>query len=406
MSDRQRRGWLGFGAGRRAGHGPVVRRRYAFGSPGLLYCGVTLLIALGAFNSQNNLLFWAFGFALGGLIVSGLISGAMLMGVEVVRESVGRPEAGDELIIRYRVSNRNRLVPAFALSIDESTLEPPPVRGWVTRTLLRAAPDETTTSSAGPARAFVAHIGARQTLHVEARARTLRRGPVALEEIVVHSAFPFGLMRKMLRVEQPGSAVILPKPIPSDGRVFAPAAGEGWQVSESRRSGPGDEFFALRDYRQGDALKTVAWRPSARRGQLLVRQMASPAPVRAWVVLRLRTRPGSDPADERAISIAAGLLKEAEARGLEYGLAVPLLHAIVPPRRGAGHLSRVLTELGLLDLGADDGRGEHAAVPSQTLGHKGLTMVVHGGNVDHAFAAGGGRETVVHIPSQGPEVLL
>jgi uncharacterized protein (DUF58 family) len=383
-----------------------VRRRYVFGRSGIIYCGVTLLIALGAFNSQNNLLFWAFGFAIGGLIVSGLISGAMLMGVDVARESVGRPEAGDDLVIRYRVSNRNRFVPAFALSIDERTLEPAAKPGWIVRLIRGRKRRRGDFARCAPARAFASHVGARQTVHVEARAATMGRGPVSFDEILVHSAFPFGLLRKMLRFQQAGSAVILAKSIPDHGRSFAPAAGEGWQASEARRSGGGDEFFALRDYRQGDALKTVAWRPSAKRSQMLVKQMAAPSPVRAWIVLRVRVRPGSEALDERAISVAAGLLKEAEARGLEYGLAVPLLHAIVPPRRGAGHLSRVLTELGLLDLGADDGRGERMLMPTQTLGHRGLTMVVHSGQVDASFAMPGGRETVVHVPSIGPEVGL
>jgi hypothetical protein len=39
----------------------VGQRRYHFRYAGLIYIGVTVFIAIGALNSQNNLLFWAWG---------------------------------------------------------------------------------------------------------------------------------------------------------------------------------------------------------------------------------------------------------------------------------------------------------------------------------------------------------
>src|SRR5436309_1051785 len=97
--------------------GQRIRRRYHFGPGGLLYIFVTLLIALGAFNSGNNLLYWTFGFALSLLLVSGVISGAMLMGLRVEREWVSGAMVGGQVRVRYRLRNIGRLVPAFALTI-------------------------------------------------------------------------------------------------------------------------------------------------------------------------------------------------------------------------------------------------------------------------------------------------
>ncbi|MBO6514819.1 MAG: hypothetical protein JJ974_12725, partial [Phycisphaerales bacterium] len=46
---------------------------------GFLFVFVTLFIALGAINGQNNLLFWLFGFSIAALVVSGIITGSALM---------------------------------------------------------------------------------------------------------------------------------------------------------------------------------------------------------------------------------------------------------------------------------------------------------------------------------------
>ncbi|XOV76788.1 MAG: hypothetical protein ACFHWZ_08095 [Phycisphaerales bacterium] len=66
----------------------VVARRYHMHSGGVFYIVVTVLLGIGSINSQNNLLFIVFGVALGAMLVSGVVSGAMMMGLEVDRRPV------------------------------------------------------------------------------------------------------------------------------------------------------------------------------------------------------------------------------------------------------------------------------------------------------------------------------
>lgn len=374
----------------RSGSRIRVKRRYDLGVPGLLYVGVTLFIALGAFNSQNNLLFWAFGFALAVLLVSGIVSGSMLMGVSVERVSTTQARVGEAAAIRYRVHNRNRVFPVFALSIEESGVGPAPRRGWLARMLWprRVAASPNT----GPARAFVGQVGAGQTVFVEARVETVRRGPARLKAVVAHSAFPFGLMRKVLWFMQPGTVLVLPKVVrPAEGELGLADSLDAVRSASSGR-GAGDEFHALREYRPGDPLRDIAWRASARRGGLLVRQTTAAAPQRVWIVPELRARRGSAEADEATISLAAGVAELAEASGAEYGVLVPLTGASTPVRRGAGHLSRVMSDLAMLELGADDGRGAGLGVPAQAGGRGTVCVLVgrEGARVLDAAARGGG----------------
>jgi uncharacterized protein (DUF58 family) len=369
---------------------PRVRRRYEFGRGGLLYVGITLLIALGAFNSQNNLLYWTFGFALALLLVSGVLSGAMLMGLRVEREWISSAAAGEIVRIRYQVRNINRLIPTFALTIVEEGFDEPVARPrpWYLRVLgfkpLPPGPEPILTTP----RTFVAHVGAGETVHAESRAVARRRGAATFSGFIVSTSFPFGLLGKSIHVPRHAATVVMPRPVEIEFDPAGASARSGHMGGNSRRSGRGEEFFALREYVHGDSPRDVAWRASAKRGSLLVRQFAAPSPQRLWIVLHLRTRAGSTAADEQAIRIVAGLARQAEQRGVEYALAVPLTRLLMHPRRGEGHLTRLMTDLGLLDLGPDDGRGARAAFPPQaTGGGAGSScVVVHSGALDMQFA--------------------
>ncbi len=372
---------------------PRIRRRYHVGPGGWLYVGVTVLVALGAFNSQNNLLFWSFGLSLALLVVSGIISGAMLMGVRVERDAIASAAAGDPVRISYRVRNLNRLVPIMALTIEEIGHEPPTPPSLVDR-LLRKRP-ASDVRPIRPPMGFVPYVGPRSSIRVEGVSRAVRRGRLLFLGVRVHTSFPFGLIRKSVSIEQAASAVVTPEVLHiavGDRVAAAPLAPVG---SMSRRSGLGDEFHALREYRPGDSPRDVAWRATARRGSLLVRQSAAPNPRRLWIVLHLRTHAGHDALDERAIALAAGLAETAERQGVEFGLVIPLSRTLVHPRRGFAHRQRVMIELGLVDLAADDGRGARSAFPTHVLGPGAAVVVVHAGPSDSGF--GGNDDRVTHV---------
>jgi hypothetical protein len=62
-----------------------IRRIVRFNWSGLVYLLMTVFLLLAALNIQNNLLFLAFGVAISGIVLSGLMSGPALMGVRVSR---------------------------------------------------------------------------------------------------------------------------------------------------------------------------------------------------------------------------------------------------------------------------------------------------------------------------------
>jgi uncharacterized protein (DUF58 family) len=72
----------------------------------------------------------------------------------------------------------------------------------------------------------------------------------------------------------------------------------------------GEDFFTLREYQQGDDLRRVHWPSSARRDELMIKQLEMPWQSRAFIVLDPRVEPHSSAESfEQAVKGAASVLR-------------------------------------------------------------------------------------------------
>jgi uncharacterized protein (DUF58 family) len=118
-----------------------------------------------------------------------------------------------------------------------------------------------------------------------------------------------------------------------------------------RRAGIGSELREIRDHRPGDPFRMIAWKASARRGRLLVRELEREVSMTVVVALdispSMRTGvPGATPLDH-GVALAAGLVEAVCAGGDRAGL-VTFDHRTVHevrPGRGRAHVARVVREL-------------------------------------------------------------
>jgi len=349
-----------------------AERRYHFRLTGLLFVAVTILIGIGAINSQNNLLFLAFGLALGALLVSGFFSGSMMMGLRAERDAPHSADAGEALVVRYHLKNENRLIPAFALWIDE--IGP---RARRREPVLRDA--------ALSLRSFAIHVGPRQRVTATAVSYPRRRGELRLDSFRIMSSFPFGVFGKSVTFR--GTTTILVRPeraaIPKEliRRALAEAMlGE----REQRRAGRGLEYLGLREYTPGDSARQIAWRASARRGALVVKDTAASSTARLWIGLDLGGgRGASEEEQEEAIRVAAGFIESATRAGGEVGLVVPEAGVRrAPAGTGRTDVESTLNDLARIDLARLTG-----SVPAR-LERGAAALVAHTGTVDtHAWPA-------------------
>lgn len=375
------------------------KRQYHVHPPLLLYCGVSLLVAVGAFHAQNNLLFWVFGLSMGMVIVSGIISGWMLMSVSVRREAIDATQVGEAMRVRYEVRNTSRFIALHCLTIRELIDETPEARGGGSRTGAGAMAVQRGRLETA-ATAFVLHVGPGQVVRVEAEGLAVERGVVRSKGYMVTSSFPFGIIRKALRWDIAGDGIV--RPAAEAVALVPPRRGEVKRQQDARSSndpGPGDDFLSLREYREGDPPRAIAWRLSARHDQLRVRLSSQEATGQRWIMLRLEAMSGAagraeDRAGElrrkrgeRAISMAAGLLTRSIDDGVRVGLVIVGTGLSMPPRDGPAHLHAMLNALAMQRL--DDPR-LGGPEDRRTMGPRSgdHVMVVHAGPVDSSVWPG------------------
>ncbi|MEL6329417.1 MAG: DUF58 domain-containing protein [Planctomycetota bacterium] len=266
----------------------IRERRYRLRLATLLYMALTLFLAIGAVNSQNNLLFFAFGIAIAGMLVSGLLSASLLGRLGVRRISPPLAAVGEDVEIVYRVTNRSSRMPALALLLVE------PIAGE---------------RSSDAVIASIPYIAPRGSVRVVARGRARRRGVFPLVGPTISSGFPFGLFGKSIAFRDPDQLVVAPRKLALKVPPPTPAGRGARSVSVAMaREGGADEFLGLRDYRPGDPARKIAWKASTRHGRLVTRQTAALAT--QSVGLTVLPPPPDDPiAFERTLALIRATLE-------------------------------------------------------------------------------------------------
>lgn len=322
------------------------RRRYHLTWPTGLFVALTLFAGLGANVSQYSILFLIFAALLTAIVFSGVVSGAMLMVVDARRAPTPIGRAGEPLRLTYTVANRSRWLPALAVTVQEAA---PADRTGAPRRGRALGPPAWTDLLAPPV-GFAAIIPPRGSVTVLAETRPRRRGHAPLHAVSLGSGFPFGIFRKSVTFDAPAAIDVAPRtrPLTADVRRAIASAGDARHAA-ARRAGTGDEFFGLREYVRGDPPRRVAWRASARTGQLLVRVNSHDVTDEHTLLLLLD--PDDHHASEAAIELAASVAEDTLARGGRVGLRAPGHDVDIAPGSGWRHRTALTLALARLDVG-------------------------------------------------------
>ena len=168
---------------------------------------------------------------------------------------------------------------------------------------------------------------------------TSRRGQLRVERIGLQTTFPFGLFRAWAWLHPAVVGIVYPAP--AEHAPMPPAGGpEDAEGHWDERRGE-DDFAGLREVRQGDSPRRIAWKAAARGETLPVKQFSGSARGSAW--LDWEALPYL--ADEAKLSILCRWVLDAHAGGGAYGLRLPGVE--IPPAIGPGHRHRCLTALAL-----------------------------------------------------------
>jgi len=159
------------------------------------------------------------------------------------------------------------------------------------------------------------HLVDADAIEVDLPLPTERRGWLDLERIRLSTTQPLGLVRAWSWVWPDAPLLVYAAP-----EAQAPALPEGdGDPLHTRVHASGDELHQLRPYRAGDAPRSIAWKHSARRDTLLVRDYEKPVGVD--IVLDWRTL--SPLPGEARIARLARWVDLAEREGRRYTLRLP-----------------------------------------------------------------------------------
>jgi len=152
-----------------------------------------------------------------------------------------------------------------------------------------------------------------ETAHVRLGLFCRRRGAYRLRGFRVETAYPLGLMVAQQVFPENKSLLVYPRFAPL-ARLDVPA-GRRYQPGEvalASHLGDSREFIGNRDYREGDPIRSIDWRATARLNRPVVREYREEYLLRAAVLLDTHApspAPGLPPplAFERAVSTAAAV---------------------------------------------------------------------------------------------------
>lgn len=168
---------------------------------------------------------------------------------------------------------------------------------------------------------------------------TQQRGWLNLGRIKLSTTQPLGLARAWAWFWPELQLLVYPAAEPH-GPPLPHSEGGG---ARARRQASGDDVHHLRNYRAGDSLRAIAWKASARRDQLLVREFEQA--VGREVDLRFADLHGL--AYEQRIARLAHWVQLAEREGRRYRLHLPG-QAPLGPGQGPGHRHLCLRALALM----------------------------------------------------------
>ena len=297
-------------------------RRIRFTTQGTWLILLTLGVGFAALNTGNNLLYLVLGMMLTVIGASGILSELSVGGLNVERHLPEEIHAGRPVSVTLTLSNGKRVLPAIGIRVFEEGVD------------IDTEP------------AYFVHTAAGEPSRRVVRYTFRRRGHHPLAPPFVETSYPFGLFRRGYRAGSPRDVLVFPEvgPVTLEDRwLFSGGGGQ-----EVHRKGRGEEFFGLRAFAEGDDVRSIHWKVSAKRARLMVRESAEQA--RRLVILRFE--PGGAPdwaAFEAGVCRAASLAKALLEQDFEVGWEGP--GERFPPGVGRSQLRRILTSLAVIAPG-------------------------------------------------------
>ncbi len=348
-----------------------VHKRLSFdiSITGFVYSAMMMFLGIAGVSTQVSLLFGVFGLMIGILMVSGFVSKKVLGGLELRRLLPDQAIVGRPMLIHYAVRNAKKRWATLSVTVGELD----GVQGF------RRQPH-----------AYLLHVASGMTASVNCEIVPKRRGIQLLNRYQLSTSFPFGFVKRAIIRNQPDTLLVFPPLAEVDRallRQFRSAETSGHNLKP--KLGGMDEFYGLKEYRQGESPRFIHWKRSARTGTLVSLELTQVSPPRVLVVVdtfnpqRSLVRASEV---EKSIAQAASLISAALDSGLAIGLVARGADWItISASRGKRHRRELLSQLATLPINPND--DAHTALGrASTMADAGTTIVLFTGGADASFS--------------------
>jgi uncharacterized protein (DUF58 family) len=295
---------------------------------GIIYVLVTLVIAIAALNTGNNLLYIVVAAMLAAILVSGVVSAWVLRFLEL---DVRLPEhifAGRAIPGRIVLHNPRRFLPSLSIRVvSTSKKRKKPVKQWQWESTTFAFPfnrppeqqwlrlpdrrlKRVTLLPSPPGifegMAYFPFVPPQAELSADLQLRFEQRGRYREDSFGLATRFPFAFLTKTRHVALPREVLVYPRIEPTEQLVdILPKVRGEW---ESFVRGRGADLYRIREYMPEDSARHVDWKATAKSGSLKVREFAREDERKLCIAFD-NPEPGliSERAYEKAVDLAASL---------------------------------------------------------------------------------------------------
>jgi len=241
----------------------VYQVDYRLTREGIVYLGVVFVLVLAAVNTGNNLLWMLLSCAMAGLLISGVLSRAVLRGVELRFDMPEHIFAEQPVVAELELRNEKETWPSFSLRVLGEN------KKGAGQILTRPV--------------FFPYIPRQSSARQKVELSFPHRGNYRQDAFSIRTRFPFGFFEKTRQVDSQLEIIVYPKVVPTEHFYEVLPLLSGEMASNFR--GRGHELHSLRDYLYTDSARFVDWKVTARAGRLMVREFAREDERRVMLVL-------------------------------------------------------------------------------------------------------------------------
>jgi len=292
------------------GGNPLARRYEArLTSEAVVYVVFMVVLLLGALIGHSNMLLLVFALLAGAFVLNGVTTLSVIRRTRARRSLPDLVFAGEPLAVRVELTNRKRWLSSWMVLVEDRLR----LNG---QTLLPGVLFE--------------QVPPRESREASYQVTPGERGLLEFLPLRIASRFPLGLWERSFEIDVREQVLVYPRlgRLTPRFRQLSDAR-QRTQSDAPARTGVYDEqFHRLREFRVGDSRRSIHWRTSARRNELMVREYQEQHAPEIVLVLDLwqpeRPGPESLARVEQAVSFAATLAASRAHETLDTGLHLVL----------------------------------------------------------------------------------